>query len=699
MRAISYYWIHPDDGMPQIDKTERSKESSEEKRRRFYVTDKRRKNMKNSNLFKKFATIVMAAMMVLSTFAMPTFAAGEDSQVIISGVEKGATVTLYKVVKEVNGTWVLEKDTVAVGEDIAETTPETGKTVVQVKGIRTTTITKNGQSIKTVEVIPSAAKISQIADNPAGLTSFKTYWDDADKTYKSYLADDENDDTIKKLEPGVYVAVVTGTSSDTIYNPMVVSIDYSPTNANNAVNAGHFFEDELGNKAYAKKSSPGMNKTTQDAEDRYDANDSRGDVSEANPFVGTAPNEFPNAVAEDRNAGTDFAGATVPYKVVATIPSYAETFTNPRFFFSDALQKGFVGYKTKPVVYEEDATQTSGYRTLTEGTDYWFVNINNGVIDKTPNTDTTSNKTADGYTNVGAKTFAIEFAVQNNKPARTVCIVYDAELVGTNHADYQAGLNPYTNEAKIEWSKNPSNEAEYGTDDDCTHHYTFDIDGNVGGSEVGKEIIKVGVDEAGNLVTSEQELKTNWTPLPNAKFAIFKANEDFTETVGNKLQEVTTEADGTMDFRGLDAGKYVIKETQAPEGYALNETLIPVEIVPSFVEYDHHEKKCNILESYKIIINKKYENTYTVTAFNEDGTVKTVSRDNNYKAEWKHGQRTTEVSNSLTEVGLTAGFVNTKTGTLPSTGGIGTVVFTVGGIAIMALALFLLFGAKKKEQE
>ena len=40
---------------------------------------------------------------------------------------------------------------------------------------------------------------------------------------------------------------------------------------------------------------------------------------------------------------------------------------------------------------------------------------------------------------------------------------------------------------------------------------------------------------------------------------------------------------------------------------------------------------------------------------------------------------------------------NTKTSELPSTGGIGTYIFTIGGVAIMAAAIFMLIFRKKEE--
>ena len=68
--------------------------------------------MKNLHYLKKFVVMVLAAMMTLSTFALPTFAA--DGDMTIKGVENNATVKGYKVVYQDTDTqW---KMTAAFGE-------------------------------------------------------------------------------------------------------------------------------------------------------------------------------------------------------------------------------------------------------------------------------------------------------------------------------------------------------------------------------------------------------------------------------------------------------------------------------------------------------------------------------------------------------------------------------------------------------
>ena len=101
---------------------------------------------------------------------------------------------------------------------------------------------------------------------------------------------------------------------------------------------------------------------------------------------------------------------------------------------------------------------------------------------------------------------------------------------------------------------------------------------------------------------------------------------------------VTTGDDGKATVKGLDLGTYYFKEVVAPDGYSINATDV----------------------------------FGTITKTDNEGVV-TVIGD--------------------------ATMTDTKLSSLPSTGGIGTTIFTVGGCAIMIAAAGLFFASRRKESK
>lgn len=125
--------------------------------------------------------------------------------------------------------------------------------------------------------------------------------------------------------------------------------------------------------------------------------------------------------------------------------------------------------------------------------------------------------------------------------------------------------------------------------------------------------------------------------LGNATFVLKKA--DGTE-VATKVTSVEAGSEGKVTFEKLGAGTYTVQETIAPSGYNLNSTL------------------------YTINISK--EGVITVTV---DGELSPVT--------------TLEVPNYPV--------------TVPATGGVGTMMFYVGGAALIVCAGVLLFVLKRKK--
>lgn len=128
--------------------------------------------------------------------------------------------------------------------------------------------------------------------------------------------------------------------------------------------------------------------------------------------------------------------------------------------------------------------------------------------------------------------------------------------------------------------------------------------------------------------------------LAGAVFSLYKA--DGTTLIESGL---TTDANGVVKFAGLEAGTYVLVETKAPSGYNL------------------------LTEPIKFTIEASYDS---------EGKLTTSNTVNGY-------------------FGTTV--VNKKGFTLPTTGGMGTVIFTIGGLSLMAIAGGAYMVTKRKESK
>lgn len=129
-----------------------------------------------------------------------------------------------------------------------------------------------------------------------------------------------------------------------------------------------------------------------------------------------------------------------------------------------------------------------------------------------------------------------------------------------------------------------------------------------------------------------------------------------------------TAVPANLTICGLDAGTYYMKETKTPKGYAPPAGAYRMTLVPDGATGKLHQ----------------YDSYLTSTS---SGTI--ADADNALI-------HLTRYSGSNHER-LVISFVNTKLPALPSTGGIGTAVFNVGGVAVMALAVVLLLRRKKQE--
>ena len=241
--------------------------------------------------------------------------------------------------------------------------------------------------------------------------------------------------------------------------------------------------------------------------------------------------------------------------------------------------------------------------------------------------------------------------------------VIEVDYSATLTAAAGINFNPNTNKAELVYTNDPNNSSNTSTTEDITYHYTFGIGVSLFGDSteiwnvITQELVK------GHLVdqTAIGGTTNDFVVLPGATF-------ELTNNATNVVYTATSNTTGHLSFTGLDAGSYTLRETIAPPGFTLNATPMPVVITPTF-------NANGTLASYTITINGTATSTYTAVY---DGGTSTIT-------------------DIIVNEAETTEFINTTLNELPSTGGIGTYIFTILGVTIISVATLLLFVSKKKK--
>ena len=275
-------------------------------------------------------------------------------------------------------------------------------------------------------------------------------------------------------------------------------------------------------------------------------------------------------------------------------------------------------------------------------------------------------------TTEGGFTIAFTPANMTNYAGKTLVITYNATLKNTAFNTTAGNQNT----AKLEYSKNittdtttdpdnPNKDKEEGknTIENSTVVYTFAV-----------KIVKNGVDG------------TETKPLANVEFDLYQEVPDGTEGAitgtsvpagldntksWKKIKTLKTGTDGTVTHNGLSNGTYYLVETKTNDKYNLLKK--PIEVT----------------------LNVQY----TIATKTESTWVEDTNGQKQVKSEIT-GTTFTSTDDATAAEGIKVQEVINKKGfTLPTTGGIGTFVFTFAGIAMMAAAVILLITSKKKKAE
>lgn len=582
------------------------------------------------------ATPVTPAEPNSGTYKKPTNS--DNAIAIVNNVEARATVTAYRIVEPVynaNGFTGYKRANGITEKDLADILKPTSKEVTEIAARITAKPNANPDADPVEELkLDSVVVLTAIDQNAVGETAFKA-----------------------ELGAGYWVVIVTGSDMQKMYNPMLVGVYYSVHGSgdNNALVNGYVDATKKwsldSQPAYAKSEKPTIDKkiTGSTGKEESDGNESGNDVA---------------------------IGDTVNFQIDTQIPAYSKAYKEVTVKITDTLGKGLYLPKAgeeKLKVYV-GGTEVSGENLIEAATTTYTY---------TRAVDDEGNDTGKGFT----ISFDSEFAL--NHQGEKVFVTYDAVLGDDAAINFDAN----TNKATLEYTNDPNGATS--EIDDTTYTYTFGIDASINGSwdEVTKELLKTGEE----IVTGTTNQKA---PLDGATFTLTSVDED-----GNPLHVYTTisgkgevgkdvdekgnllkDADGNdipapeiahgaLKFTGLDAGKYILQETKAPEGYSLNDAKIPVLIT---AEYDEDN---GTLKAYTIVIGDNVVET-------ETGKVSSYTMDSTKKEP--------EISGALGDNVNTYEIANTKLTALPSTGGIGTTIFTVAGCLIMILAAGLFFASRRK---
>ena len=371
-----------------------------------------------------------------------------------------------------------------------------------------------------------------------------------------------------------------------------------------------------------------------------------------NPTLDKTVREAKNSTGKNTGSLTDITdgyahtatasvGDTVDYQIISTLPTITSKASSlSEYTYVDTLSKG-IRYNKNDVVIEffKDAGCTDKIATWDENSGKFTV-----AYDAAANT-MTIRMTEAGLSEINEAATVYTDSVKRGYSDCAMRITYAATLI----ADAKMGDTDNPNEVVLTWKR--TNTTYFDTLKDCCHVYTYGVD-----------VLKQFSDNGGNVRNVKFRLHNDTDDcyiIAEQKDGVYYA-KGFT----SKKSDATTfvpNGSGHIVVKGMEDDTYSLTEIATDKGYVLLRDA--VKIVIKTAENGQCEKCGAKLLTASATVNDK-------DAGMTDG-------------------------NAI--VPLTV--VNNPGFDLPKTGGYGTWMFTVGGVALLGAAAFIVIRSRKHKNE
>ena len=364
-------------------------------------------------------------------------------------------------------------------------------------------------------------------------------------------------------------------------------------------------------------------------------------VREAKNSTGKNTGSLTDTTDGYAHTATASVGDTVDYQIVSTLPTITSKASSlSEYTYGDTMSKG-IKYNKQDVVIEffRDSACTDKITTWAEDSGKFAV-----TYDDTANT-MTIRMTDTGLSEINEAAAVYTDSVKRGYSDCTMRITYAATLT----ADAKMGDTDNPNEVVLTWRR--TNNTYFDTLKDCCHVYTYGID-----------ILKQFSDNGGNMKNVKFRLHNDTDDV----FVVADLTDGvyYAKGFAAKKADATTfipNSSGHIVVKGLEDDTYSLTETATDKGYILLKDA--VKIVIKTAESGQCEK-CGA----KLL-------TASATVNGKDVTM----------------------SDGNAIVPLTV--VNNPGFDLPKTGGYGTWMFTIGGVALLGAAAFIVIRSRKHKNE